>query len=155
VPINATRRRELAAFYAGYHNHLRHAVKGRARGLDDATIQDACYTAWLVLLRRPDVTLDPSGLGWLTIVAAREAWALGAHNRRETPAGPFSTPPHDADPAELPEPPSRDRSVEEQVADRCKHGARVAALADLKPRERQALWLKGAGYSYAEIAALS
>jgi RNA polymerase sigma factor (sigma-70 family) len=155
VPIDATRRRELAAFYTAHHDRLRHAVARRAHGLDDATIDDACHAAWLLLLRRPDITLNARGLGWLQTVAAREAWALGARNRRETPAGPFRTPLGDADLAELPEPASRERSVEEQVGDRCQHGARLAALAGLKPRERQAVWLQGAGYSYHEIEQLT
>jgi DNA-directed RNA polymerase specialized sigma24 family protein len=41
--------------------------------------------------------------------------------------------------------------TETQALDRIQHATRLQALTALKPRERQALYLKGLGYTYHEI----
>ena len=62
----AERRDQVGAFFAAHADRLRRAVRRRAAGVSDAIIDDACQIAWATLLRRPDITLDRSGLGWLT-----------------------------------------------------------------------------------------
>jgi hypothetical protein len=38
------------------HAHrLSHDIASRARGLEDATVEDACAFAWEILCRRPDI----------------------------------------------------------------------------------------------------
>ena len=156
MPIDPTRRRELAAFYATHHHRLRDSVARRAHGLDDAAIEDACQTAWAILLRRIDITLNGGGVKWLQTVAAREAWALSTCTRREMPSGALLSGDGDPDqPGELPEPPADQPAVDDQVIARLEHQARQAALAQLPLRDRRTLWLQGAGYSYAEIGQLT
>src|SRR3954471_18013582 len=48
-----------------------------------------------------------------------------------------------------------DRSAEQRAMMRIEHAERVRALATLKPREREALYLLGLGHSYREIAKLT
>jgi DNA-directed RNA polymerase specialized sigma24 family protein len=55
----------------------------------------------------------------------------------------------------MPEPAADTREVADQVAVRVEHAERLTAIRELKPREREALFLKGAGYSYQEIAKLT
>jgi DNA-directed RNA polymerase specialized sigma24 family protein len=142
---------QVARFYAEHAHGLEHAVARRVHA-PHATIEDACQIAWAILLRRPDVTLDQCGLAWLATVAAREGWRLasGAH---EVPAGAFL--PGDPEPGVLPEPPADAIDAADRAVARDRHAQRVDDLARLKPRERQALYLKALGYRYQEIAALT
>src|SRR4051812_46411868 len=76
----------IGAFFAAHAARLQDRVRSAARA-PEPVIEDACQVAWAVLLRRPDVTLDERGLGWLATVAIREAWH--ASSARELPAGGF------------------------------------------------------------------
>src|SRR4051794_8098554 len=80
------RRAALAAFYARHHQQLRCRVRRHARA---TVVADACASAWLALVRRPDIHLNADGFAWLTTVAVHEAWRL-AH-RDEHPCGLFLT----------------------------------------------------------------
>lgn len=79
------RREEIAAFFTAHATRL-HAIVCRSAHAPEPTIEDACQTAWTILLRRPDVTVDEHGVCWLATVAIREAWRL-ASTTRETPVG--------------------------------------------------------------------
>ena len=106
-------------------------------------------------MRRSDVTLDDRGLNWLAVVATREAWRQ-ASTARETPVGSFQGGTRGHDDEQMPEPAHPDdRSAEERALARIEHDERVDAVKTLKPREREALYLKGLGYSYHEIADLT
>jgi DNA-directed RNA polymerase specialized sigma24 family protein len=147
---------QIAAFYRAHAERLQRAVRRRVHRVGEEVIEDACHTAWATLLRRPDIPLDAHGLGWLSTVAVHEAWRL-ASIAREQPAGTLTTP---ADPSagqgELPEPCDTDRrSTDEHALDRIEHHARLQTIRALKPREREALYLKGLGYSYTEIMRLT
>jgi DNA-directed RNA polymerase specialized sigma24 family protein len=146
------RRERVGAFFAAHATRLQGSVRAAARA-PEAIIEDACQTAWAILLRRPDITLDDRGLSWLATVAIREAWRQ-ASSARETAAGGFQGAcPGDGELAEPADP--DDRSAEQRALARIEHKERVQALATLKPREREALYLQGLGYSYQEIAKLS
>src|SRR4051794_17721856 len=133
---------------------LHHTVRRRSRAREQ-TIEDACQVAWTILLRRPDITLDHRGLHWLTVVATREAWRQ-ASTARETPVGSFQGGARGHDDEQIPEPAHPDdRSAEQRALARIEHEERVDVLKTLKPREREALYLKGLGYSYHEIAHLT
>jgi len=104
----------------------------------DAVIDDACSTAWMILLRaqpRRDTVL-----AWLTVVARREAIRLH-HSAQREPALEETTIEHHLQ--------GRD--------DELGHDARRALdhLAELPPRQREVLALLVAGYSYDEIAELT
>jgi DNA-directed RNA polymerase specialized sigma24 family protein len=139
---SSTERRDdqIGAFFATHAERLQRAVRSSVQRVAGEIIEDACQVAWTKLLRRPDITLDSRGFGWLTTVAVHEAWRQGslAHER---PAGAFTTPP--------------DPGTDDKALDRIEHQERLQAMHVLKPREREALYLKGLGYSYQEIMTIT
>jgi RNA polymerase sigma factor (sigma-70 family) len=154
VTPSPERRDEIGAFFAANATRLHNAVRRSARA-PEQTIEDACQAAWTILLRRPDITLDERGLAWLVTVATHHAWEL-ASIADETPVGGFQGGATGHDAEQMLEPAARDdRSAEQRALARIEHDERVEALATLKPREREALYLKGLGYSYREIAKLT
>ena len=58
MAIPASRDEKIANFYREHAARLHRGVCGKTVGLDDATIQDACATAWERLLERPDIDLE-------------------------------------------------------------------------------------------------
>src|SRR4051812_22874246 len=92
----AARQESVGRFFAAHRRHLELRVHPRVRGADEQVVADACSYAWLQLLRREDVTLDPRGLRWLALVATQEAWRL-ADCSRERPAGALIGEPEDED----------------------------------------------------------
>ena len=88
MAIPASRDEQIANFYREHAARLHRGICGKTVGLDDATVQDACATAWERLLGRPDIDLERyEAYWWLYKVALREAWALGRRQRREQPVG--------------------------------------------------------------------
>jgi len=155
-PTSPRRDEQIAAFYRDHAERLERVVRRRVHRVGDEVIEDACHTAWATLLRRPDITPDSGGFAWLATVAIHEAWRLGSITH-EQPAGTLTTPAApDGDRGELPEPRDTDRRrTDEHALERLEHDARLQAMRALKPREREALYLKGLGYSYAEIMRLT
>ena len=145
------REQQVAAFYTQHAAALQRTVARRAHAAEQ-TIEDACQCAWAVLLGRPDITLDERGLAWLATVAAREAWRL-ASSAREVPVGAYL--PGDPEPGIAPEPPADTTDPADRVVAREQHAQRGQDLARLKPREREALYLKALGHSYREICELT
>jgi DNA-directed RNA polymerase specialized sigma24 family protein len=153
VPTTPQRQDAIGAFFAANADRLHTAVRASARA-PEPVIEDACQTAWAILLRRPDIELTERGLAWLSTVATREAWRLTS-SARETPSGSLQTT-TPGDDSELPEPAGpHARSAEEHALARIEHRERVEALKALKARERQALCLHGLGHTYAEVAELT
>jgi len=151
VTTKPQRDAQIALFYAEHAPGLERAVARRVHA-PHATIEDACQAAWMILLRRPDVTLDQRGLAWLATVASREGWrSMSDHH--EVPAGAFR--PGDPEPGVWPEPFSDASDPADRVIAREHHTQRAADFARLKPRERQALYLQALGHRYQEIAALT
>jgi len=151
VATTAERDHQISAFFAANADRLLRAVAQRVNA-PHSLIEDACATAWTILLRRPDVDLDSGAFSWLVTVAQREAWRLSRHRQQEHPAGAFLSPTREDNPdGELPEPSADTRDVDDQVIARIELHHRVTAMQALKPREREALCLKGLGYSYQEI----
>jgi DNA-directed RNA polymerase specialized sigma24 family protein len=148
TPAAPDRARLISDFYAANAGRLRAIVAHRTHASAEA-VEDGCQTAWAILLRRPDVSLDARGFGWLTIVAVREV----RHQRaraRELPMGALTLGAGDA--GELPEPAGTHAGVDELAAAHLEHAERVGDLSALKPAERTALYLQALGYRYREIA---
>jgi DNA-directed RNA polymerase specialized sigma24 family protein len=145
------RHHEIGAFFAANASRLPAMVRARAHA-PEPVIEDACQTAWTILLRRPDITLDQHGLSWLTTVATHHAWRAAAY-ADEIPTGNFQGAGHDGELGEPAHP--NTPSAEDHALARLEHCERLAAVATLKPREREALYLKGLGYSYKEIQRLT
>ena len=139
---SAARGEQIAALHHAHARALERRVAGRAHA-DPHTIEDACAFAWAQLLayqpKREHI------FAWLRTTALREAWLLAAHERLEVPEAGGPTTTHDrrlegggADPEQA-------LAVRELLAE----------LAALSPRRRRILALQTAGYSYAEIEAIT
>jgi DNA-directed RNA polymerase specialized sigma24 family protein len=128
--------------YRRHHRDLHRAVAD-AVDAPRELIEDACQTAWAILLRvQPDRT---SIFGWLCVVATREAVRLCERDRRhlhlETmlPVGSWDAVIADA------------RSIHDILEAR----EALEILASLPDRQRADLTLLVAGFSYVEIAELT
>lgn len=152
MTATGTRHAEVEAFYRAHHTGLEQKVAKLVSGAGRAVIEDVCQFAWSVLLRRPDIDLDPRGLAWMTLIAAREAWRTTAVTAEPT-AGRYALSGARDVLSEHGGPPGP--TMEDRVIDREHHHQRRTDLAALKPAERQALGLKAVGYSYTEIADLT
>jgi DNA-directed RNA polymerase specialized sigma24 family protein len=146
-----TRHDAIATYYNAHAAWLEQIVARRAK-VPHATIEEACQTAWLTLIRRTDITLDNRGLRWLTVVATHEAWRLAKIPER--PVGPFIASTGD-DPLEWQEPPGPASDPLELAITHEEHEHRLEHFADAKPREATLLFLQAAGYSYTELAKLT
>jgi DNA-directed RNA polymerase specialized sigma24 family protein len=148
VPIQLDRDEHIARFYLRYADELRRAIRFKARGLDNALIDDACAFAWEQLLQRPDIELERHrAYLWIYKIAVRQAWKLARAQRREQPAGGLSG----ADDDRL-EPPSTEPDVVDLVAERLARATVRELLGELHWRERRELLLYAHGFSYNEIA---
>jgi DNA-directed RNA polymerase specialized sigma24 family protein len=129
--------------YRRHHHELRRAV-AHAVNAPRELIEDACQTAWTILLRRqPD---RDTIFGWLRTVAIHEAYRLSAVDRRDARLAHLGPESGDwqnvtADPRTL------DEALDALEA--------LVALGSLPERQRADLSLKVAGYSYEEIRVLT
>jgi RNA polymerase sigma factor (sigma-70 family) len=135
-------RGDEANLYERHHQALLIAVSHAING-SGALIEDACQTAWTILLRRqPD---RASVFAWLYVVAIHEAYRLSAIERRELHL--------------------EDLAIEGDwetilagrvtVEDQLEALEALRALAGLPDRQREDLSLRVAGFSYREIAAMT
>ena len=142
--LSPTRAHQIAAFYARHAPSLERMVARQLRA-PSQVIEDACQTAWTILLRRPDIPLDRQGLAWLRRVALTTGHRTA--RQREQPAGAFlSEPEH---PSELPEPSAPAGDLGERIADRLDGREQLQTLT---ARERRYLALQAIGLTYSEIA---
>ena len=86
-------------------------------------VEDACQTAWTILLRRLDIPLDRQGLAWLRKVALTTGYRTA--RQREQPSGAFLP---DPETGELPEPAARATQLDERVAERLDSRAQLETL---------------------------
>jgi DNA-directed RNA polymerase specialized sigma24 family protein len=142
-PTPAGPRGDEGELYRRHHRDLRRAV-AHAVGAPRDLIEDACQTAWAILLRaQPD---RHAVFAWLRVVAIHEAYRLSAIERREARLEPLR--PGDGARHEVAvDPWSLDDAVAALEA--------LRVLASLPERQRDDLALKIAGYSYEEIRALT
>jgi DNA-directed RNA polymerase specialized sigma24 family protein len=131
----------LDELYRRHHRDLQRAVAGAVKAPSEL-IEDACQTAWAIMLRtQPQCD---NVFGWLRVVAIHEAYRLLTIRRREATAHSPRTP--DDDPCTLAiEPHTVDDAIEALEA--------LRTLASLPQRQRQDLTLHTAGYTYEEIRA--
>jgi len=133
------------ALYHAHHRELHRAV-ARAVHAPRELIEDACQTAWAILLRsQPD---RYAIFGWLRVVAIHEAYRLSAIERRDVRLEPFRPDDCDSDWHDaIADPRSLDAALEALEA--------LRTLASLPDRQREDLSMKVAGYSYEEIRILT
>ena len=118
-----------------FRRHHRDLLRLVARDVNAGpqVIEDACAFAWLEFLARQPQRTNP--VGWLRVVARREAIRLARHDRRAAALEPHRA---DACPG-----PATGHATQAKEALRA-----VAALPD---RRRAVLTLQIAGHSYREI----
>jgi DNA-directed RNA polymerase specialized sigma24 family protein len=141
MPTTIVGRGDEAELYLLHHDPLVRAV-ARMVNAPAALVEDACQTAWLILLRRqPD---RDTVFAWLRIVAVHEAYRLSREERRHArlealaEGGEWETFAGAA--------PSLEDTIEARRA--------LAVLAALPQVQREDLALFVAGFGYAEIARL-
>ena len=149
MTTTSARAEQIAAFYSRHADRLRRVVAVNVHA-PEQTIEDACQNAWAILLRHPEVTLEHGAVAGLATVAIRDAWRL-ASRARELPVGAYL--PGDPEPGIASEPPANTSDPADRALVREQHAQRVNDFARLKPREREALYLKALGQQ--EIAALT
>ncbi len=133
------------ALYRAHHRELHRAVARSVRAPREL-IEDACQTAWIMLLRsQPD---RYAIFGWLRVVAIYEAYRLSAIERRDARLERGWPDDCDGDWREIiADPRSLDTALEALDA--------LRALASLRERQREDFSMKVAGYSYEEIRILT
>ena len=138
----APRRGDEADLYERHHQALMIAVSHAING-SPQLIEDACQTAWTILVRRqPD---RASVFAWLYVVAIHEAYRLSAIERRELHL--------------------EDLAIEGDwetilagrvtIEDQLEALEALRALAGLPNSQRRDLSLRVAGFTYREIAAMT
>jgi RNA polymerase sigma factor (sigma-70 family) len=73
-------RGDEAALFEEHNDHLLRIVRGLVVA-PEALIEDACSMAWEMFMRRQPER-GPKLIGWLRVVAVREAWRLSRIQRR-------------------------------------------------------------------------
>jgi DNA-directed RNA polymerase specialized sigma24 family protein len=127
------------ALYRAHHRQLHRAVAHTVRAPREL-IEDACQTAWTMLLRsQPD---RYAIFGWLRVVATYEAYRLSAIERRDARLERLRLDDvdwHDV----VADPRSLDDAIDALEA--------LRVVASLPERQRTDFALKVGGYSYEEI----
>jgi RNA polymerase sigma factor (sigma-70 family) len=139
-------RGDEAELYQRHHRALVRSV-GRSVNASRELIEDACQTAWLILLRRqPD---RDRVFGWLRTVAIHEAYRLSGIERRDARLDAAVSP----GAAVV----GTDRIADARACldDLLEARLALARVAALPPRQRRLFALQIAGLSYAETAAVT
>jgi len=111
--------------------------------ISEATLEDACQTAWILLLVVRESIEPGSELGWLSTTATRYALRL---QRAQLEVEPLDEVAQLVELARYrPLDPGPERAIETRE--------RLAEIRELPVRQRRLVWLQGLGYEYVEIAA--
>jgi hypothetical protein len=136
-------RGDEADLYRRHHRDLHRAV-AHAVNAPRQLIEDACQTAWAILLRtQPD---RHAIFAWLRVVAIHEAYRLSAIERRTTRLAKLRADDRHGEDLSA-DPHTLDDALEALEA--------LRALAALPGRQRVDLTLKVAGFTYEEIRAIT
>jgi RNA polymerase sigma factor (sigma-70 family) len=143
---------DVGELYGSLSRRLEQIVRHDATASDEV-IEDACQVAWGRLVAHASRVRPDAALSWLATTAVREVRKTTRRGARELPldARPDanvtdSRSPATSRDAEAPSPmpgPPELAELREQLRE----------LAHLPQRQRQMVWLHGAGLSYVEIAA--
>ena len=140
-PGSDGQRGDEGELYRRHHRDLHRAVARAVRAPPDL-IEDACQTAWAILLRaQPDRNAITA---WLRVVAIHEAYRLLAIEHRQSRLALLQSRDDDSH-AVVVDPRTLDDAVEALEA--------LRAVASLPQRQRDDLSLKLAGFTYEEIRA--
>jgi RNA polymerase sigma factor (sigma-70 family) len=129
---------DIEQLFTALAPRLERIVRGGA-GVAEPVVEDACQFAWSRLVDLAHSVRRDGALSWLATTAVHEAYRLERRSRAEEPM------PDDEDTVVRGSAPSAHEVVELRE--------RIASVGRLPERQRQVLWLRAAGYSYAEIGA--
>jgi RNA polymerase sigma factor (sigma-70 family) len=135
-----------AELFTKHHGHLLRIVRSLVVA-PEALIEDACAMAWEMFLRKQPER-GPTLIGWLRVVAVREAWRLSRIQRRQ-PGLEDAVDPDTVMPmgetweAVIPGPADTERELEAKRA--------LVVLAELPEKQRRYLALHIGGFRYEEI----
>ncbi len=126
-----------------YRSHARALERRVSRRVQTShqTIEDACSFAWLALLTH--TVTDEHVLGWLFVVATREALLLAQRSQRTVPLPQTAG----GEPIELLDP-LDPIAARERLIDACA----LLEHAQLSDRQRRIVGMQAAGHSYKTIA---
>jgi len=145
-PQRPTPRGDDGELYRRHHRDL-HRTVARAVNGSRELIEDACQTAWLILLRRqPD---RERVFGWLRTVAIHEAYRLSGIERRDARLDALASGDGAVRGPELVA--DRPACIDEHLDAR----SALARVAELPARQRRLFALQRAGLSYAEAAVVT
>jgi RNA polymerase sigma factor (sigma-70 family) len=136
-----------AELFRRHNDHLLRIVRGLVVA-PDALIEDACAMAWEQLMRHQPVR-GPTLIGWLRVVAIREAWRLSSIQRRQPRLEDIVDPSSrgasfdETWEAVIPGSADTEREIEAKRA--------LRVLAELPEKQRRYLSLLVGGHSYGEI----
>jgi RNA polymerase sigma factor (sigma-70 family) len=132
---------DVGELFADRAGQVRRLVRHEVRA-PETVIDDACQVAWIRLVRHRDRVARETVVAWLVRTAMREAFKLLDREQLEVSLDLLLE--DKSDLGEAVRGPSPDELVE--------HRARLDALRSLSGRQRQLVWLQGAGLTYAEMA---
>lgn len=125
-----------STLFAQLAERLERVLAGKVNA-PQVVIEDACQSAWLILLRRqPD---RETLFAWLVVVAKHEAYRLAAEHSRD--AGPVND--------------FLDNQPSPVEGDPLWFRERLHDLDGLRERERRILLLHAAGFKYTEISRIT
>jgi RNA polymerase sigma factor (sigma-70 family) len=131
----------LAALYADLAPQLERIVNANVRA-PSPVLEEACQTAWTLLLAERQSLTPGTELGWLATTATREALRLVRTRRRD-----ISLEQEQEEEGELLEvifDPGPEQVLELRE--------RLAEIRQLPPRQHRLVMLQGFGYRYSEIS---
>jgi DNA-directed RNA polymerase specialized sigma24 family protein len=137
-------RGDEAELFTRHHAALLRAVRGAVRA-PDALVEDACASAWAILLRRQPERSETL-FGWLRTVAIHEAYRLSGQQHATSSLDALAGPQGESWDALIPDRRTLDDAVEARRA--------LGVLAALPRHERETLALRVAGFRYAAIQRL-
>ncbi len=132
---------DLAGLYGARAAWVRRWVRFEV-GAPESLVEDACQAAWSRLLDSSERIAPEAALVWLVRTAEREAVRLSRRAARDVSLDALCD-----DRGELNRADGR-VSLDDVLEQR----SRLAAIRALPIRQRRMLWLRGLGFSYAEIA---
>ncbi len=132
--------------YVGKRSYL--LAIARRNAVDEADAEEALQETFTSFLRRFDPTGEGPALAWITLALKRQCWRQRRDARLDRWLGQETQGGEEFGGFVLERLPSRAPSLEESLIERDEARRR---LGRLKPDERLAVLLRGAGFSYREI----
>jgi DNA-directed RNA polymerase specialized sigma24 family protein len=138
-------RGDEAELFRAYNDELMRVVARSVHGLSQQTIEDAWAFAWTQFFsHQPD--RDRNWQGWLVRTAEREAWALSRREQRQIGFKEFdrataNVPAHVGTPDTF--------QIQQDVEDA------MALIGRLRPRLQRIALMRGLGFRYSDISAIT